>query len=72
MMKKNLFFWIFVLLVFGTFLKNSTDLFGLRSTSENSNEVQRETTKKIKVEPVELPLILPDLILMDPLKKLID
>jgi hypothetical protein len=58
--------------VFGTFLKNSTDLFGLRSTSENSNEVQRETTKKIKVEPVELPLILPDLILMDPLKKLID
>ena len=72
MMKVNLFFWIFVLLVFGTFLKNSTDLFEPRSTSENSNEVQRETTKKIKVEPVELPLILPDLILMDPLKKLID
>ena len=61
-----------MLLVFGTFLKNSTDLFEPRSTSENSNEVQRETTKKIKVEPVELPLILPDLILMDPLKKLID
>ena len=46
MMKVNLFFWIFVLLVFGTFLKNSTDLFEPRSTSENSNEVQRETTKK--------------------------
>lgn len=72
MKKENVFFWIFVFLVFGTFLKNNTDLLEVRSTSETLNKVQIDTTRKINAEPVKLPLRSPDLILIDPLKKLID
>ena len=71
------FFWIFVFLVFGTFVKNITDRLDVQSTSETLNKAQIDTTRKINVEPVKLPLIKlplrsPDLILMDPLKELID
>ena len=77
MEKENVFFWIFVFLVFGTFLKNITDRLDVQSTSETLNKAQIDTTRKINVEPVKLPLIKlplrsPDLILMDPLKELID
>ena len=72
MEKENVFFWIFVFLVFGTFLKNITDRLDVQSTSETLNKAQIDTTRKINVEPVKLPLRSPDLILMDPLKELID
>ena len=72
MKKENVIFWIFVFIVFGTFLKNITDRLDVQSTPETLNKVQTDTTKKINTGPVKVPLRSPDLILMEPLKKLID
>ena len=71
-MLRNLFFWIFLLLVLTSFLKNQTNLLDIPSKSENLDKVQKVAPQEIiPVEPLKLPLRL-EPILMDPLKKLID